>query len=130
MGTVAHAIDDAERVLRSVLEPAADGTKDPRWHAVISVAEFGENYPLDVWGFVSRWGCSRDQDLRSAFATCALEHLLEHHFELIFPKAEALATQNQQFADTVGRCWTFELSDVSPHALRLRALQESLRHVV
>jgi len=130
MGNVEHAIDEAEHVLRSVLEPAADGTKDPRWHAVISVAEFSEDHPLVVWDFVSRWGCSGDQDLRSAIATCALEHLLEHHFELIFPKAEALASENQQFADTVGRCWTFELGDVSPNALRLRELQETLRHVV
>jgi hypothetical protein len=130
MGTVTDAIAEAESTLSSVPGPAADGHEDPRWQAVIAVAKFIEAHPLEVWGFVSRWGCSRDEDLRIAIATCALEHLLEHHFELIFPEVQALAGESAHFADTVRTCWAFDREMPSMNAAKLRALQERLRHVV
>ena len=130
MGTVSEVIAEAENTLRSMHGPAAEGQEDPRWQAVIAVARFIESHPLEVWNFACRWGCSCDEDLRSAIATCALEHLLEHHFELIFPRVRALANESPLFAATVRLCWSFDGDMPRANAAKLRALQESLRHVV
>jgi hypothetical protein len=60
---------------------APDGRTDPRWQAIIAVGEFIETEPDAVWLFIRRRGGSTNTDLRSAVATCLLEHLLENHFD-------------------------------------------------
>jgi hypothetical protein len=124
---VAKIMADADRTLRSTVSDSAIGEVDPRWQAIIRVAEFVETNPDEVWNFISHWGCSDNTDLRTAVATCLLEHLLERHFEATFPKARTLAFQNRNFADTVGRVWSLGRAE-RPHNESLwRALQESLR---
>ena len=82
--TVQEAIAQAEAILPGRAAP--EGEIDPRWQAVIAVAEFIESDPEAVWSFVRQWDCSADQDLRMAIATCALEHLLEYHFDLFIDR--------------------------------------------
>jgi hypothetical protein len=106
---------------------AAEGERDPRWQAIIAVGEFIETDPESVWLFVQRWGLQPDEDLRSAIATCLLEHLLEHHFDLIFPRMERTARSNAYFAEMVGWCWLFGQSELPENAARLHRLVKDLQ---
>jgi hypothetical protein len=81
--SVVLAIGRAERVLPG--KEAPEGELDPRWHAIIGIADHIEQHPLEVWRFTRKWGAHANPDLRTAVATCLLEHLLEHHFDRIFP---------------------------------------------
>jgi hypothetical protein len=94
---------------------------------VIAVAEFIESNPEPVWSFILRWGCSEDEDLRMAIATCALEHLLEHHFDVFISRVEEAALGNPLFARTVSACWKFGQSNDPSCAARLDRLNASLR---
>ncbi|HWE96868.1 MAG TPA: hypothetical protein VG269_23105 [Tepidisphaeraceae bacterium] len=96
---VRRVILRANRVLPG--KPAPDGRRDPRWQAIIHVGEFIESQPDAVWEFTLRWGKHPQADLRSAIATCLLEHLLEHHYQLIFPRVAAAAKSSRRFADTL-----------------------------
>src|SRR5436305_1418883 len=123
---VGECIRNAEKLLPGV--PAPDGAEDPRWQAIIDVAEFIESEPIQVWEFAKRWGSSDQEDLRSAIATCLLEHLLEHHFELLFPKVEAATVGNGNLVETLRMCWTFGEAAVPANALKLeQLLQRSVR---
>ena len=77
--SVQEAIGEAELLLPGV--PADEDEPDPRWHAIIHVAEFLETDPEEVWAFACRWGTHEQEDLRGAIATCILEHLLDFDFE-------------------------------------------------
>ena len=122
---VLEAISDANRLLPG--QPAADGASDPRWQAIIAVAEHIPTEPEGVWTFVRQWGSYPQDDLRDAIATCVLEHLLEHHFDTMFPRVEAWARSDPAFADTVSRCWAFGQGEVPVNAARFRALLAGLR---
>jgi len=117
--TIHEAIAAASRLLPGV--PVAAGT-DPRWQAIIEVGEHIEASPDEVWDFAAHWGCSDDPDLRSAIATCVLEHLLEHHFARIFPKASLLARTNTNFSQTIRMCWRFGDSEKPANALAFKSL--------
>ena len=52
-----------------------------------------------------------------------LEHLLEHHFEGVFTKVEALAKADARFAETVRMCWKFGRAKLKQNAVRLDELQ-------
>ena len=95
---------------------------DPRWQAIIDVAEFIPTDPEPVWEFAARWGCSDDPDLR-AIATCVIEHLLEHHFDLLFARVEILARENASFADTLKLCSERGQVARRVNAARLRQLK-------
>jgi hypothetical protein len=101
--TVRKAIAEAESILPGRKSP--EGRKDPRWQAIIEIGMFIPTEPEAVWNFVERWGHHRNEDLRTAIATCLLEHLLEHHFLTFFDRIKARARQNRQFADTFSHCW-------------------------
>lgn len=103
--TVQQAIAAANVILPGV--PAPDGDEDPRWQALMRIAEHIEGEPDAVWTFVANWGCHEDDDLRMGVATCLLEHLLEHHFRAIFPLVETLCGRSERFADTFRHCWKF-----------------------
>lgn len=122
--TVAEAIKRAEGLLPG--DPAPEGEPDARWGAIIEVAEFIEGEPEAVWSFVERWGKHSDEDLRTAIATCILEHLLEHHFDLIFPRVEHLARSSRSFAITVQMCWSFGQTELPSNAAKFKRLQEEL----
>jgi hypothetical protein len=101
---------------------AAPNGQDPRWQAIIDVSEFIPTHPDEVWSFASRWGCADDDDLRDAIATCVLEHLLEHHFESMFPRVEELARSNSNFALTFRGCSKFGQSELPENSKRFDRL--------
>jgi len=104
--------------------PAPDGDEDPRWQAMIALAEFLADDPAPICAFVLRWGSYPDRDLQSAVASCLLEHLLELHFAQFFPHVEAQVRRNAVFADTFARCWKFGQADEAPNSARFDALLE------
>jgi hypothetical protein len=120
--SVNTAIRAAEKLLPGVA--AADDASDPRWQAIIEVAEFVEDEPEAVWRFVERWGRHSDKDLQSAIATCLLEHLLEHHFKSVFPRVEALAKHNPEFASTFSKCAQFGQSEAPGNAAKFARLKK------
>jgi hypothetical protein len=123
--TVHQAIAAAERILPGRAAP--DGAEDPRWQAMIAVGDFVETEPEAVWSFAQRWGTSTDDDLRSAVATLILEHLLEHHFEVMIARMEDAALNNELFADTVCRCWKLGQAEEPSRAARFDGLIASIR---
>jgi hypothetical protein len=102
---VHSAIVAAERILPGVCAP--EGEIDDRWQALMKIEDFVQSDPEPIWNFAVKWGCHQDQDLRTAVAVLLLEHLLEYHFDLIFPRVEAEAMSNSLFADTFKGCWKF-----------------------
>jgi hypothetical protein len=122
--TVQNAIRDADALLPG--KPVDSGV-DPRWQAVLRIGEYIESDPDSVWQFVRRWGAHPEEDLQAAIATCLLEHLLEHHFETYFPRAEQAALADPVFADTVRMCWPFGQSTEAGNAKRFVALAERLQ---
>ena len=101
---------------------APEGAEDPRWQAIIAVAEFIESDPQAVLAFVERWGVHPDLDLRQAIATCALEHLLEAQFDACFPAVERLARVSPLFAETLAMCWRLGDLEVPGNVDRLEQL--------
>ena len=124
---VAEAIREAEALLPGI--PTDEG-QDPRWQAIIEVSEYiwsGPEAAVEaVWGFTLRWGVYPQEDLRTAIATCLLEHLLEHHFAAFFPRIEALAMADPLFGDTFERCWQLGQALEPGNAERYTALSERL----
>jgi hypothetical protein len=117
---VNNAIRKAERILPGT--PAPEGEVDPRWQVIIAVGNFVESEPEAVWGFVQRWGRHANPDLRAAIATCLLEHLLEHHFDLIFPCVEHEVSTSKRFGDTLSRCFKFGLAKKPHNAAKIDRL--------
>jgi hypothetical protein len=120
-----RAIAHAESILPGRRAP--DNEHDPRWQATIRVGEFIEDEPEAVWEFARRWGKHAQADLRAAVATCLLEHLLEHHFDLLFTRVRDQALASVRFADTLSRCWSFGQSKLPGNAKRLEKLKRDLR---
>jgi hypothetical protein len=122
---VNEAIAQAEAILPGTAAP--EDEKDPRWQAIIAVGEFIEDQPEAVWSFVERWGAYPDNDLRAAIGTCLIEHLLEYHFDLTFPKMERVARSDPNFAQVVDRCWVFGEAGRPDNAARLQQLKAELK---
>ena len=123
--TVDDAISAAEKVLPGNVAP--EDALDPRLQAVIAVGEFIETEPESVWVFIRRWGASPDEDLRTAIATCLLEHLLEHHFDRFIARVEQAARADKLFAETVCRCGNFGQAAEPDRRARLARLVKSVR---
>jgi hypothetical protein len=123
--TVQEAIIAAERLLPGRAAP--EGEEDARWQAIIVIGRFIEDEPEAVWPFVLRWGSHEDEDTRTAIATCLLEHLLEYHFDLIFPRVEAAARSNVWFAKTTAQCWKFGQAKDPERAERFDQLCAEIR---
>jgi hypothetical protein len=124
MKTIIQAIKRAERLLPGT--PVPQGKKDPRWQAIILIGNYIENYPDEVWQFVEKWGSHPSQDLRSAIATCLLEHLLEYHFDRIFPLVEEASLRSKRFAKTFGYCSKFGQTLEPKNQKRIGALRKRI----
>jgi hypothetical protein len=118
--TIEEAIAAAERILPG--EVAPEDERDPRWQAIIVVAEFLITDPEAIWPFTVRWGSHADEDLRMAIATCVLEHLLERHFDRFIDRVEAAAMASSEFASTVSSCSKFGLTKETGRAARFDRL--------
>jgi|SRR2546422_1477581 len=123
--TVNEAIRRANSILPG--RAAADDQEDPRWQAIIAVAEFIQMEPEAIWAFVQRWGKNPSKDLRMAIATCLLEHPLDYHFDLVFPRVERLARTSKRFAYTFTMCGKFGQANTSRNAARVDRLRKELR---
>ena len=123
--TVHDAIAAAEQILPG--HPSPDGEKDPRWQAIIEISHFVPQEPNAIWPVVLKWGSHEDGDLRAAIATCLLEHLLEHHFDLIFPRIETAARSNARFGHTTAMCWKFGETNDANRAERFERLRRQIR---
>jgi len=85
-----------------------DPSNKCRWQAAIVVGEFIEEDPEAVWEVICEFGVSEDEDMRDAISTVLLEHLLEHHFKIYFPRLKAKIEGGATLlADTLRRCWAF-----------------------
>ena len=124
MNPVDQAIQEAERILPGKAAP--DGESDPRWQAIIRVAQFVDSHPEELWAFARRWGASSDEDLRQAIATCVLEHLLEHHFVSLFPRVANAARADGAMAATTLACWKFGQTAEASNAAQFDALVAEL----
>jgi hypothetical protein len=125
--TINEAIREAERILPGV--PAPEGEQDARWQAIIKVGEFIETHPDHVWEFSLRWGSSECSDVRMAVATCLLEHLLEYHFDSIFPRVAKAVKRNRYFADTFLFCGKFGQSELPGNSRRIEGLKAKLKSI-
>lgn len=122
--SIQEIIANAEKVLPGVTAP--EGEQCPRWQAVIEVAEFVETHPEELWLFAVRWGSHEDEDLRTAIATCLLEHLLQYHFKLIFPRIKQLVKENHYFAETFCWCCTFGQTEIPENLKQFKQLKEEI----
>jgi len=122
--TVREAIRKAERILPG--KPAPEGQIDPRWQAIIRIEDYIEDCPEEVWLFTRNWGAHASADVRTAIATCLLEHLLEHHFLRVFPLVSDASRQSARFADTLSRCWHLGQARRPQNLKRLRVLMREL----
>jgi hypothetical protein len=118
--TLRRLITQAENILPG--RPAPDGTQDLRWLAIIWIGDHIREQPEPVWDFARKWGKHSQQDLRMAIATLLLEHLLEHHFELIYPRVCVEVRKSKRFADTLSRCWWLGEAALPTNARRLDRL--------
>jgi len=119
------AIESAERILPG--QAAAEETRDPRWQAIIAIEDFVQEEPDAIWSFILRWGSNADEDLRTAVATCLLEHLLEYHFSRFFPRVEEAVRNNALLADTFSKCWKFGQAKEEGKAKLFDGLQAECR---
>jgi hypothetical protein len=99
--SVDAAIEKAKATLKSL--PVEHG-EDPRWQAIIDVAEYLPSEPQRIWTFIEGLHDTQDEDLRSALATCLLEHLIEDHPDYR-DKAERLAGRSPGFRRMLEMCW-------------------------
>jgi hypothetical protein len=123
--TVKEALAAAEQLLPG--HPAPDGVEDPRWQAINEVGMFAEQEPEAIWPFVLKWGSHEDENVRAAIATCLLEHLLENHFDLLFPRVETAARSSISFAKTTSQCWKFGEAKEPMRAARFDRLCSDIR---
>lgn len=121
---VQRAIARAERILPG--KPASHGKRDPRWQAIIRVGEFIETQPEAVWEFAHRWGKHAQADLRMAVATCLLEHLLEYHFDLLFPRTRRAALASPRFGETFSWCNAFGQTELPENRPRFERMKRQM----
>ena len=125
MTSVQEAIRRAHAILPGI--PAPEGEEDVRWQAIIEIGCHIESNPDEIWEFVARWGCHPQDDLRAAIGTCLLEHLLQYHFDLIFPRVRTLAESNRLFSDTFSSCWKHGQAELPANSKKWDALRKSCR---
>jgi hypothetical protein len=113
-------IDQANAILPGVAAP--EGAHDPRWRAIIAIGDHVETAPEEIWSFVASWGVHPDEDLRTAIACCLLEHLLEYHFDLIFPRVQELVEKEPLFVGTFAMCSKFGQSKLPENSSKFDAL--------
>jgi len=122
--TISAIIDGADKDLAS-----PDGST--RWQGAIALGEFCESDPEAIWPMVEKWGSSAKEDIRTAIATCVLEHILEHHFEPFFDRcAKLVQGGNVEFADTFWRCWRTGKANEPANAARFDLLEKEARRLV
>ena len=105
----------------------ASSDNDTRWQGAILLGEFCQTAPETIWPSVVRWGSNSDEDLRTAIATCVLEHILEHHFAPFFDRSRQIITAgNSAFSDTLRQCWHLGQAELPANKTRLDELLKEI----
>jgi len=125
-GPLRRAIARAEALLPG--RPAPRGI-DPRWQAIICVGAFIESHPEAVCAFAVKWAKVRGIDLQMAISCCLIEHLLEHHFDVVFPIMQGEALKNARVAEHFcpNGPWRFGQAELPRNAARLRRLARDIQ---
>lgn len=125
--SIEGAIALAEAVLPG--RPAKPGKLDVRWQAIILVGSFIETQPIEVCDFAMRWARRRGRDLQTAISCCLIEHLLEHHFDLVFPKMREAALENPKVAEHFIEYspWPFGQAELPQNVAKLKRLASELQ---
>jgi hypothetical protein len=108
-------IDRAIRVAQTLLpgEGGITEESDPRWQALLAIAESVSEEPEAVWDFVHRWGLHHDGTLRHAVAVLLLQPLLAQHFDPYFQLVVRQVRESKPFADTFARCAKYGQSEAA-----------------
>lgn len=128
--TVLDAIEAAERLL-----PGGEAKSGvcPRWQAIIAVGEFIESDPIPVCSFALKWARRRGRDLHAAIYCCLTEHLLEHQFDLVFPRMRDAAREDVRIAEHLFGTWKspfkFGQAEKPENIRKLRRLDSELRNI-
>ena len=122
-GPLRRAIARANAILPG--RPAPGGQRDPRWQAIIRVGDFIETHPDEVCAFALQWAKVRGKDLGAAIYCRLIEHLLEQHFDRLFPVMRQAALQNARVAEffyPYTGLWKFGQAKLPKNQARLRRL--------
>jgi hypothetical protein len=114
------AIKKAEEILPGEPESELRGKR------LLEISYHLDDQPEAVWKFIARWGRHESDDLRTDIGLYLLEHLLSHHFDLIFPRVERLATEDPLFAYTFRACRKMGQSETPENEARWDALLQRL----
>jgi hypothetical protein len=71
--------------LKTIRQQLSSDDEKERWRGAADLGEYVFDHPEEAWPLVLEFGSSAVEDTRSAIATCVLEHILEHHFDVYFP---------------------------------------------
>lgn len=115
--------------LKTIRQQLSSDDEKERWRGAADLGEYVFDHPEEAWPLVLEFGSSAVEDIRSAIATCVLEHILEHHFDVYFPVLvlEIETKKNDLFADTLSLCSKFGQSREYSRAMRWDSLL-SRRH--
>jgi len=123
---VQYAILAAEALLPGT--PAPEGETDPRWQAIMKIEDFVESEAEAIWPFAQKWGSvANEPDLNAAIATLLLERLLQHHFQLIFPRVSSAVRESPAFADAFSICYKLGQAKQPGHSEQFDKLREEIR---
>jgi len=100
--TVREAVRRADAVLPGRPVPLGSRAPNLRMEAMLLVHRFVKSRPAEVWLFAERWGTHHSEDLRNEIVTTLVSDLLREHFELVFPRVEALARRSTRFGISLG----------------------------
>ena len=103
-------------------ESAPEGESNPRWEAMLEIADHLEDEPEPIWYFIKKWGVHEHKDTRMGIACCILEDLIGYHFDQYFPRVEELVKQNRNFFETVHCCYKTGQSKIPENSARLDKL--------
>lgn len=98
------------------------------WRAAEALGEYAKTDPDAIWPLVVKHASGANPEVRSAIATCVLEHVLEHHFDRYFPLVEAIVRSgNRCFAEAFKTCWKFGHAEEPDRAKRWDELLTQIR---
>ena len=117
------------RMLTKIDRYLASRSEHTRWQAAIALGEFAESSPERIWPLVLKHGSRRHADVRTAIATCVLEHVLEYHFDAYFPRVADAAMRSRWFRDTFSSCWRMGQAKQPRNVRRWKRLQKELHEI-
>ena len=110
--------------LNTIRQQLCSDVEGERWAGAADLGEYVFDHPEKAWPLVLEFGSSAVEDTRSAIATCVLEHILEHHFDVYFPML-ALEIEKKRsglLADTLSPCSKFGQAREYSRAMRWDSL--------